>query len=176
MKLVSGAGSRTGQGGEGCLMFALAVTQKSPKKKKKKVYLHRQKHQHGNFTAQSYARFIMFQTGKAMPMERGWADVCLLRIHTKMSDYEKIQLVKCDPPLLLESTYCKSPRKAINKKLVWVGSEKVSHGVPRKGGWLWSETSLSAENPPAYGHGPARATERCETKGVFGEWVCVALL
>lgn len=53
-----------------------------------------------------------------MPMERGWADVCLLRIHTKMSDYEKIQLVKCDPPLRLESTYCKSPRKAINKKLV----------------------------------------------------------
>lgn len=35
-----------------------------------------------------------------------------------MSEYEGIQLVKCDPPLLLESTDCKSPRKAINKKLV----------------------------------------------------------
>lgn len=53
-----------------------------------------------------------------MPVERGWADVWLLRIHTKMSEYEGIQLVKCDPPLLFESTDCKSPRKAINKKLV----------------------------------------------------------
>lgn len=60
----------------------------------------------------------MFQTGKEMPMERGWADVCLLRIHTKMSEYEGIQLGKCDPPLLLESTDCKSLRKAINEKLV----------------------------------------------------------
>lgn len=116
-----------------------------------------------------------------MPMVRGWADVCLLQIHTKMSEYEGIQLVKCDLSLLLESTDCKSSRKAINKKLVLVGSEKVSRGVPREGEWLWSEASCitSCRNPPdrrAYGHGPARATGRCETKGMLGEWVCAALL
>lgn len=48
---------------------------------------------------------------------RGWL-ICLLRIHTKMLGYERIQLVKCDPPLLLASTDCKNPRKAINKKPV----------------------------------------------------------
>lgn len=48
----------------------------------------------------------------------GGGGVCLLRIKTKMLGYEGIQLVKCDPPLLLASTDCKNPRKAINKKLV----------------------------------------------------------
>lgn len=88
----------------------------------------------------------------------GGGGVCLLRIHTKMSEYEGIQLVKCDPPALLYSTIA-------NTRLTrnWCESipEKVSRDVPHEGGcgrgWWGGGTlaSLSANAHRRTGTAPS---------------------
>lgn len=92
-----------------------------------------------------------------------------------MSEYEGIQLVKCDPPALLYSTIANT--RLTRNWCESIPKKKVSCDVLREGGCGRGASCFTfRQRSPAYGHGAVIATECCKTKGVFGEWVCAALL
>lgn len=98
-------------------------------------------------------------------------------IYIQISDYQQILLVKLGTPLTLWF----QQHKATNWRETCVNLvDRWGSNVPHLGGWLWSEVACFKSHQCwlicVYGHGFIRITERCITKGVFGEWVWAVLL